>query len=189
MDLERIPYGDAPNDRKGIDVRNLCIILDNNFVAVVEFLTGGLKQSGRLDQPIPVTSGGTGGNTALQARKNLGLVTGPNNELVFGNNSLELYDNRYTLYGRSNNDYAFTKLGVGKYRLQGLSASPYGSGYSMLFPKDELGNILVGAALLIENGVALITVHPVVINAGKYVLNTASFVDIPSNRFISLNIK
>ena len=31
MPIERIPYGYAANDKKGIDLRNGTIIIDNNF--------------------------------------------------------------------------------------------------------------------------------------------------------------
>ena len=188
MDLERINYGEAPDDHKGMDVRNLCILLDNNFVALVEYLTGGAQQSGRLNKGLPVERGGTGAESAMQARINLGLVTGPNNELVFGNHSVEVYDTGYRIHGKVNNDFAFTKVSTGVYTLSGLTSPNYGTGFKMLLPKDELGNVLVGAVLSAAEGVATIKVHPIVYTAGKASMNTAVAADIPSGRFVSFNI-
>lgn len=165
------------------------MITDNNFKAIVEWITGGAKQFGRISNvALPVSRGGTEASTAMQARINLGLVTGPNNEIVFGNNAVELFNSKYTKYGKVNNDYAFTKVGVGDYKLEGLFSDSYGTGYKMVLPKDDLGNVLVGATIAVVSGVASIKTFAITVVEGKATLSAVPM-DIPDGRFILFNIK
>lgn len=188
-DIEQLNYGEAPNDKKGFDARTSEMITDNNFKAIVEWITGGAKQFGRISNvALPVSRGGTEASTAMQARINLGLVTGPNNEIVFGNNAVELFNSKYTKHGKVNNDYAFTKVGVGDYKLEGLSSDSYGTGYKMVLPKDDLGNVLVGATITIVSGVATIKTFAITVVNGQATLSAVPM-DIPDGRFILFNIK
>lgn len=188
-DIEQLNYGEAPNDKKGFDARTSEMITDNNFKAIVEWITGGAKQFGRISNvALPVSRGGTEASTAMQARINLGLVTGPNNEIVFGNNAVELFNSKYTKYGKVNNDYAFTKVGVGDYKLEGLFSDSYGTGYKMVLPKDDLGNVLVGATIAVVSGVASIKTFAITVVEGKATLSAVPM-DIPDGRFILFNIK
>jgi len=80
MEIEQLNYGEAPNDKKGFDARTSEMITDNNFKAIVFWITGGLKTFGSLLNALPVSRGGTEATTAKQARINLGFVTGPTNQ-------------------------------------------------------------------------------------------------------------
>ena len=187
MEVEQLNYGEAPNDKKGFDARTSEMITDNNFKAIVFWITGGLKTFGSLLNALPVSRGGTEATTAKQARINLGFVTGPNNEFVFGNQSVELYDTGYRKYGAVNNDYAFTHVGVGEYKLEGLVSDSFGTGYKMVLPKDELDNVLVGATIAVVSGVATIKTFAITMVSGKATLSAVPM-DIPEGRFILFNI-
>ena len=189
MPIERIPYGYAANDKKGIDLRNGTIIIDNNFIEIVLWITGGSKTEGPLNDALPISRGGTEATTAKGARENLGLVLGPNGEALIGNNSLEIYNTGYRVYGKVDNAYSFTRLDTGKYRLNGMLVG-YGSlGFKEAYPKDELGNVLAGAVITLNGAELLIDVHPVKYGATGAVLDKSVFIDIPDKRFILLNMK
>lgn len=148
----------------------------------------GAKQFGRISNvALPISRGGTEASSAMQARINLGLVTGPNSELVFGNHAVELFNIKYTKHGKTNNDYAFTHVGVGDYKLEGLVSNSFGTGYKMVLPKDELGNVLVGATIDIVSGIATIKTFAINMVEGIATLSTVPM-DIPEGRFILFNI-
>ena len=188
MEIEQLNYGEAPNDKKGFDARTSEMITDNNFKAIVFWITGGLKTFGSLLNALPVSRGGTEATTAKQARINLGFVTGPNSELVFGNYAVELFNTKYTKHGKTNNDYAFTHVGVGDYKLEGLVSDSFGTGYKMVLPKDELDNVLIGATIAVVSGVATIKTFAITMVGGKATLSTVPM-DIPEGRFILFNIR
>ena len=187
MEVEQLNYGEAPNDKKGFDARTSEMITDNNFKAIVFWITGGLKTFGSLLNALPVSRGGTEATTAKQARINLGFVTGPNNEFVFGNQSVELYDTGYRKHGAVNNDYAFTHVAVGEYKLEGLISDSFGTGYKMVLPKDELDNVLIGATITVLGGIATIKTFAINMVDGIATLS-ATPMDIPNGRFILFNI-
>lgn len=187
MAIELPSVGDSANDGNGEYLRIACMMYNQNFKDIVAWITGGGKESGVLNVSLPISQGGTGATTAAAARTNLGLVLGPNNELVYGNNSIEMYDDKFTLYGRVNNDYSFERTGLGTYSLNDIgSFSSYG--YKILLPKDELDNVLVAAEVEIVERVLTVKTYAVKYVNGKAVMDTATPMDIPSGRFISLNV-
>lgn len=186
--IEKLEYGEAANDGKGYDLRNGVIITDNNFIEIVMWITGGLQKYGQLNKPLPISRGGSESGTAAGARKNFGIVQGPNGEALIGNNSLEVYNDKYTVYGRANTDYAFTRVSEGVYKLEGVTAAGT-LGFKQVLPADELGNVLIGAVAEITAGVLNIKTHPIVYTGGKAAVNTAVPADIPPGRFLLLNMK
>ena len=187
MSIEYPEVGNSANDGKGEYLRTAAMMYNQNFRDIVSWVTGGSKTGGDLNKPLPVTQGGTGGSTAAMGRQNLGLVMGPNSEMVFGNNSIELYNAKYTIYGRVNNDFAFLHTTVGVYTLNGVGEfSSYG--YKQLIPKDDLGNPLIGAVVTIVAGLMTVKTYAIKYVSGKATVDLSTPLDIPEGRFISLNV-
>lgn len=187
-EIEKLEYGVSANDGLGYDIRNGAMITDSNFRNIVLFITGGLREMGRIDNVyLPMSRGGTGASTVAGVLKNFSLAIGPNNEMLYGYGNVGIYDTKFTVYGKPSNFFAFSKVTAGKYRLEG--PIKWGvTGYRIAYPKDELGNFICGCVIeSIASGIDILT-YKVIFDNGLYRVDLTQPIDIPPDKFISLNL-
>ena len=184
--IEAIPHGYAANDKRGIDLRNGTIIIENNFKLLVFFLTGGEKELGKLDKPIPIIRGGTGATTVAGAFKNMQITFDTNGDMKRYQGSVEVYDNKLTIRGQISTNLGFTKMDTGVYRIEG--STNWGTGSKVSYPKDDLGNLLCGATTTPAGAGFDLKVYGLKHENGITVVDTTKPMDIPANSFILLNL-
>lgn len=142
-----IELGEAPDDRKGDVAQIFCAKVNSSLREIAYFLTGGAKVSGKLNIPLPITSGGTGAKTPNDFYRNMGLVTGHYGKLVRGTNAVKVTHKDVLQHGKPNKDVTISKTGTGSYLIKGLTkfrnASATGAEYHTLNPTDSNGSTLM----------------------------------------------
>lgn len=193
--MKLIEYGVVANDKRGMDARNMSILMNDNTKELMTFLTGGERNTGKIPDALPVISGGTGAITPVGAKRNLEMTTGPNGEVFTSQGSVEVYDNTFKIYGRASNVMAFSKIATGHYRLEGTIN--WGTTFKTKYPKDDLGNILCGAEIVpIASGIDIFTYKVFAVPGENFhegveffwKLNKEKPIDIPADRFILFNL-
>lgn len=184
FERERFNYGEVAGDGKGDFLRIHAIKAEQAETIVFGWLTGGLSQTKLLDA-LPVSRGGTGATTANKARLNLGLTVNTNNEVMFGSRAVSLYDGAVLDHDGTVKPY-FIKNGVGDYTVGNVIG--FGSGFTYILPRDELGNLLCGCEITFM-GEAIVKVYAVKFEGGKYILDKSVPMDIPNSRRIDISVK
>ena len=101
MTRESITLGLAANDKKGDSAIVFGAKCEDAFKELYLFLSGNSSTVTLPTAGIPVSKGGTGGETVQEARDNLGLLTDTNNSFVLGGSGTKLYDDRLVNYAQA----------------------------------------------------------------------------------------
>lgn len=189
MTRETITLGLAANDKKGDTAIVFGAKCEDTFTELYLFLSGNSSTVTLPAAGIPVSKGGTGGETVQQARDNLGLLTDTNNSYVLGGSATKLYDDRLVNYPQAVRPFSMTKQGVNTYVIK--NATTHGlNGFKYVLPRDELGNLL--CACTIEFAAAstvVVKVYDVLFSNGKYSPNLNVPMSIPTGRCIDISLR
>ena len=181
---ERFNYGESAGDGKGDYLHTHGVKAEHAETLVFSWLSGGASEV-RLPTALPISRGGTGATTASKSRLNLGIFANTNNELMFGSKAVSVYDGTVLDHDGSIKPY-FNKTGTGKYIIGNVIG--FGSGFTYVLPKDEMGNLLCGCEITFT-GEANVSVYAIKYEDGKAVLDKTVPIDIPSGRCIDISAK
>ena len=181
---ERFNYGESAGDGKGDFLHTHGVKAEHAETLVFSWLSGGASEV-RLPTALPISRGGTGATTISKSRLNLGILVNTNNELVFGSKAVSVYDGTVLDHDGTIKPM-FSKQGVGKYLISGVTG--FGSGFTYVLPRDELGNLLCGCEITFT-GEANVSVYAIKYEDGKAVLDKSIPMDIPDKRCIDISAK
>lgn len=187
LEIKLPPYGDAPDDRKGIDLRNCVMMYNESIQAIVDWISGSPNTKTLINTTLDPSRGGTGGATALRARQALGIFVDTNETLRFGARAVSLY-NGTVLDHDTTVKPGFIKLAIGHYTISQVSGFAL-NGFNYVLPRDELGNLLCSCVITFDDIVATIKVYAVKYENGKAVIDLTTPMDIPDQRCIDISVK
>lgn len=189
MTRETISIGLAANDKKGDSAIVFGAKCEDAFKELYLFLSGNSSTVTLPAAGIPVSKGGTGGETVQEARDNLGLLTDTNNSFVLGGSATKLYDDRLVNYPQAVRPFSMTKQGINIYVIK--NATTHGlNGFKYVLPRDELGNLLCTCTIeFTEASTVIVKVYDVLFSNGKYLPNLNVPISIPSGRCIDISLR
>lgn len=187
LQIKLPPYGDAPNDGKGIDLRNCVMMYNESISAIVDWISGSPNTVSLMNTVLNQSRGGTAGSTAQTARQGLGLFVDTNNTIRFGVRAVSLYDG-LTLDHDKTVKPIYGKLSTGNYTLDRVPGFAL-NGFTYILPRDELGNLLCSCVITFDSSIALIKVYAVKYVDGKATVDLTKPMDIPKGRCIDISVK
>ena len=189
MTRETISIGLAANDKKGDSAIVFGAKCEDAFKELYLFLSGNSSTITLPSAGIPVSKGGTGGETIQQARDNLGLLTDTNNSFVLGGSATKLYNDRLVNYPQAVRPFSMTKQDINTYVI--TSATSHGlNGFKYVLPRDELGNLLCTCTIeFTAASTVVVKVYDVLFSNGKYLPNLNVPISIPTGRCIDISLR
>ena len=189
MTRETITLGLAANDKKGDTAIVFGAKCEDTFKELYLFLSGNSSTVTLPAAGIPISKGGTGGETVQQARDNLGLLTDTNNSFVLGGSATKLYDDRLVNYPQAVRPFSMTKQDINTYVI--TSATSHGlNGFKYVLPRDELGNLLCTCTIeFTEASTVVVKIYDVLFSNGKYVPDLNVPISIPTGRCIDISLR
>ena len=139
---------------------------------------------------LPISKGGTGGETVQEARDNLGLLTDTNNSFVLGGSGTKLYDDRLVNFRQAVRPFSMTKQDANTYVIK--TATSHGlHGFKYVLPRDELGNLLCTCTITFDTAASTVTVqvYDVLFSDGKYSPDLTKPISIPVGRCIDISLR
>ena len=189
MTRETISLGLAANDKRGDSAIVFGAKCEDTFKELYLFLSGNSSTTSLPAAGIPISKGGTGGETVQEARDNLGLLTDTNNSYVLGGSATKLYDDRLVNYPQAVRPFSMSKQDVNTYVI--TSATTHGlNGFKYVLPRDELGNLLCTCTSeFTEVSTVVVKVYDVLFSNGKYMPNLNVPMSIPTGRCIDISLR
>lgn len=190
MTREVISLGLAANDKKGDTAIVFGAKCEDAFKELYLFLSGNSSTVTLPAAGIPISKGGTGGETVQQARDNLGLLTDTNNSFVLGGSATKLYDDRLVNYPQAVRPFTMTKQGTNTYTIKSATSHAL-NGFKYVLPRDELGNLLCTCTIEFDAAAstAVVKVYDVLFSNGKYSPNLNKPMSIPAGRCIDISLR
>lgn len=190
MTRETLTLGLAANDKKGDSAIVFGAKCEDAFKELYLFLSGNSSTISLPAAGIPISKGGTGGETVQEARDNLGLLTDTNNSFVLGGSATKLYDDRLVNYPHAVRPFSMTKQDINTYVIK--SATSHGlNGFKYVLPRDELGNLLCTCTIEFntEAATVVVKVYDVLFSNGKYMPDLNVPMSIPTGRCIDISLR
>ena len=190
MTREVISIGLAANDKKGDSAIVFGAKCEDAFKELYLFLSGNSSTVTLPTTGVPISKGGTGGETVQEARDNLGFLTDTNNSFVLGGSATKLYDDRLVNTRQAVRPFSMTKTDVNTYVIR--SATSHGlNGFKYVLPRDELGNLLCTCTIEFntETSEVVVKVYDVLFSDGKYAPNLNVPISIPDGRCIDISLR
>ncbi|MEG0486348.1 MAG: hypothetical protein RR575_00285 [Acinetobacter sp.] len=190
MTRETITLGLAANDKKGDSAIVFGAKCEDAFKELYLFLSGNSSTVTLPSSGIPISKGGTGGETVQEARDNLGLLTDTNNSFVLGGSGTKLYDDRLVNYAQAIRPFSMTKEGINTYVIK--TATSHGlNGFKYVLPRDELGNLLCTCTIEFNtvSSTAVVKVYGVLFSNGRYAPDLNAPMSIPEGRCIDISLR
>lgn len=189
MTRETLSIGLAANDKKGDSAIVFGAKCEDAFKEVYLFLSGNSSTVTLPTAGIPISKGGTGGETVQGARDNLGLLTDTNNNFVLGGSATKLYNDRLVNYPQAVRPFSMTKQGTNTYTIK--NATTHGlNGFKYVLPRDELGNLLCTCTIeFTKAATVVVKVYDVLFSNGKYAPNLKVPMSIPTGRCIDISLR
>lgn len=190
MTREVISIGLAANDKKGDSAIVFGAKCEDTFKELYLFLSGNSSTVTLPAAGLPISKGGTGGETVQQARDNLGLLTDTNNSFVLGGSATKLYDDRLVNYPQAVRPFTMTKQDINTYVI--TPATSHGlNGFKYILPRDALGNLLCTCTFefITEASTVVVRVFDVLFSNGKYAPNLNVPMSIPTGRCIDISLR
>ena len=189
MTRETISLGLAANDKRGDSAIVFGAKCEDTFKELYLFLSGNSSTTSLPAAGIPISKGGTGGETVQEARDNLGLLTDTNNSYVLGGSATKLYDDRLVNYPQAVRPFSMSKQDVNTYVI--TSATSHGlNGFKYVLPRDELGNLLCTCTIeFTEVSTVVVKVYAVLFSNGKYMPDLNVPISIPNGRCIDISLR
>lgn len=190
MTREVISIGLAANDKKGDTAIVFGAKCEDAFKELYLFLSGNSSTVTLPSTGIPISKGGTGGETVQEARDNLGLLTDTNNNFVLGGSGTKLYDDRLVNFAQAVRPFSMTKQDINTYVI--TSATSHGlNGFKYVLPRDELGNLLCTCTIEFNTATSnvIVKVYDVLFSNGKYSPDLTKPISIPTGRCIDISLR
>ena len=190
MTREVISIGLAANDKKGDSAIVFGAKCEDTFKELYLFLSGNSSTVTLPGAGIPISKGGTGGETVQEARDNLGLLTDTNNSFVLGGSGTKLYDDRLVNFRQAVRPFSMTKQDANTYVIK--TATSHGlNGFKYILPRDELGNLLCACTIEFDAATSTVTVkvYDVLFSNGKYAPDLNVPMSIPAGRCIDISLR
>ena len=189
MTRETISLGLAANDKKGDSAIVFGAKCEDAFKELYLFLSGNSSTVTLPAAGIPISKGGTGGETIQEARDNLGLLTDTNNSYVLGGSATKLYDDRLVNFPQAVRPFSMTKQDTNTYVIK--NATSHGlNGFKYVLPRDELGNLLCTCTIAFtEASTVVVKVYDVLFSNGKFAPNLNAPMSIPTGRCIDISLR
>lgn len=187
LEIKLPPYGDAPDDNKGIDLRNAVMMYNESIQAIVDWISGAPNTKVLTNIVLNQSRGGTGGATALRGRLGLGLFVDTNNNVKFGARAVSLYNGTVLDHDLTVKP-VFNKVGLGHYTLGKVSGFAL-NGFTYSLPRDELGNLLCTCVITFDDTIATVKVYAVKYVNGQAQIDLTTPMDIPDTRCIDISVK
>ena len=190
MTRETISIGLAANDKKGDSAIVFGAKCEDAFKELYLFLSGNSSTVTLPTAGIPISKGGTGGETVQEARDNLGLLTDTNSSFVLGGSGTKLYDDRLVNFREAVRPFSMTKQDINTYII--TSAASHGlHGFKYVLPRDELGNLLCTCTIEFDTATStvVVKVYDVLFSNGKYEPNLNIPMSIPAGRCIDISLR
>ena len=190
MTRETITLGLAANDKKGDSAIVFGAKCEDTFKELYLFLSGNSSTVTLPAAGIPISKGGTGGETVQQARDNLGLLTDTNNSYVLGGSATKLYDDRLVNFPQAVRPFSMTKQDTNTYVIK--NATSHGlNGFNYVLPRDELGNLLCTCTIAFNTASSegVVKVFDVLFSNGKFAPNLNAPMSIPTGRCIDISLR
>lgn len=187
LEIKLPPYGDAPDDHKGIDLRNCVMMYNESIQSIVDWISGSPNTKSLIGISLDPSRGGTGGSTALRARQSLGIFVDTNEAMRFGVKAVSLYNGAVLDHDMTVKP-TFSKVDVGHYTLTNVPGFAL-NGFKYVLPHDELGNLLCACVITFDDLITTIKVYGVKYENGKALIDLTVPMDIPDGRCIDISVK
>ena len=190
MTRETITLGLAANDKKGDTAIVFGAKCEEALKEIYLFLSGNSSTVTLPTAGIPISKGGTGGETVQAARDNLGLLTDTNNSFVLGGSGTKLYDDRLVNFAQAVRPFSMTKQDINTYVIK--NATSHGlNGFKYVLPRDELGNLLCTCTIEFEAATSnvIVKAYGVLFSNGKYLPDLNVPMSIPTGRCIDISLR
>ena len=190
MTRETITLGLAANDKKGDTPIVFGAKCEEAFKEIYLFLSGNSSTVTLPTAGLPISKGGTGGETVQEARDNLGFLTDTNNSFVLGGSGTKLYDDRLVNFRQAVRPFSMTKQDANTYVIK--TATSHGlHGFKYVLPRDELGNLLCTCTIEFntETSTVYVKVYDVLFSDGKYSPDLTKPISIPAVRCIDISLR
>lgn len=190
MTRETISIGLAANDKKGDSAIVFGAKCEDAFKELYLFLSGNSSTVTLPAAGLPISKGGTGGETVQGARDSLGILTDTNSSFVLGGSGTKLYDDRLVDYPQAVRPFSMTKQDTNTYVIK--NATTHGlNGFKYVLPRDELGNLLCTCTIEFDTATStvVVKVYDVLFSNGKYVPDLNVPISIPTGRCIDISLR